>query len=254
MDSPELSLAERRYLLDWQIRPALRTVPGVADVNALGGLVSTYRVTPRADALVTLGVTTSDIERAIRDNNRNDGAGRIAEGEGDAGAVPVDAAAPRVVVPSRLDLGAIPRDELERRIGPQHRHHAQQHDPDDLATVRPDGCGGQLDRVLLAGLGRDHQRAPTQVDAAALDETAVDRIPEGLAVGLVHQRHQLQQARTDGRGLAAAEHQLGGAVDIVDRPFEIGGHHTLADRVQGVARQRAAALDGSADESAQLFR
>ncbi|MEJ2534566.1 MAG: CusA/CzcA family heavy metal efflux RND transporter [Gammaproteobacteria bacterium] len=81
VDSPELSLAERRYLLDWQIRPALRTVPGVADVNALGGLVSTYRVTPRPDALVTLGVTTSDIERAIRDNNRNDGAGRLSRGE-----------------------------------------------------------------------------------------------------------------------------------------------------------------------------
>src|SRR6476660_5841442 len=39
IESADLSLAERRTLLDWVIRPALRTVPGVADVNALGGYV-----------------------------------------------------------------------------------------------------------------------------------------------------------------------------------------------------------------------
>lgn len=40
------SLAERRRVLDWVIRPALRTVGGVADVNALGGEVRSYEVTP----------------------------------------------------------------------------------------------------------------------------------------------------------------------------------------------------------------
>ena len=37
---------QRRTLLDWVIRPALRTVPGVADVNALGGMVRTFEVVP----------------------------------------------------------------------------------------------------------------------------------------------------------------------------------------------------------------
>jgi len=81
VDSPELSLSERRYLLDWVVRPALRTVPGVADVNALGGLVKTYRITPRADAMLALGVTTVDIQHALEMNNRNDGAGRLGRGE-----------------------------------------------------------------------------------------------------------------------------------------------------------------------------
>ncbi len=81
VDSPDLSLTERRYLLDWVIRPALRTVPGVADVNALGGKVKTYQVTPHADALVALGITTAELEQAIRENNRNDGAGRLSRGE-----------------------------------------------------------------------------------------------------------------------------------------------------------------------------
>ena len=41
-----LSLAERRTLLDWTIRPALRTISGVADVNALGGHVASFEVVP----------------------------------------------------------------------------------------------------------------------------------------------------------------------------------------------------------------
>ena len=41
-----LTLMERRDLLDWVIRPALRTVPGVADVNSLGGLVRSFEVIP----------------------------------------------------------------------------------------------------------------------------------------------------------------------------------------------------------------
>ncbi len=81
VDSPELSLSERRYLLDWVIRPALRTVPGVADVNALGGLVKSYSIAPRPDAMLALGVTTEDIAHAIEMNNQNDGAGRLRRGE-----------------------------------------------------------------------------------------------------------------------------------------------------------------------------
>ncbi len=81
VDSPELSITERRYLLDWVIRPVLRTVPGVADVNALGGKVKTYSIAPRADAMLALGVTTGDISGALASNNQNDGAGRLRRGE-----------------------------------------------------------------------------------------------------------------------------------------------------------------------------
>ena len=56
IDSPELSLAERRTLLDWVIRPALRTVPGVADVNALGGYVRAFEIVPLNDALAARGI------------------------------------------------------------------------------------------------------------------------------------------------------------------------------------------------------
>ena len=57
-----LSLEERRTLLDWVIRPALRTLPGVADVNSLGGRVRTFEVVPDRGAMAAAGVTLADLE------------------------------------------------------------------------------------------------------------------------------------------------------------------------------------------------
>jgi heavy metal efflux system protein len=84
IDSPDLSLAERRTLLDWVIRPALRTVPGVADVNALGGYVRAFEIVPISDALAARGISSELFRRAVEANSRNDGAGRVNQGEDSA--------------------------------------------------------------------------------------------------------------------------------------------------------------------------
>ena len=74
-------MAEKRAVLDWIIRPQLRTVPGVADVNSLGGYVQTFEVIPDANLLANSGLSMNDLENALANNNRNDGAGRIDNGE-----------------------------------------------------------------------------------------------------------------------------------------------------------------------------
>ncbi len=76
-----LSLEEKRSLLDWTLRPALRTVPGVADVNSLGGMARTFEVTPDPAKLAARGVTLTQLQAALQANNRNDGAGRLNDGE-----------------------------------------------------------------------------------------------------------------------------------------------------------------------------
>lgn len=81
IEGGEISAQERRALLDWTIRPALRTIPGVADVNALGGEVRTFTVVPDREALARAGVSFQALADALETNNRNDGAGRLAEGE-----------------------------------------------------------------------------------------------------------------------------------------------------------------------------
>jgi len=68
---------ELRTLQDWVIRPHLRQVDGVADVNSLGGEVRNYEVVIKPQALVKHGVSLNEIERALASNNRNAGGDRI---------------------------------------------------------------------------------------------------------------------------------------------------------------------------------
>lgn len=73
--------AGKRGVLDWIVRPALRTVPGVADVNALGGRVRSFDVVPDRIAMAAAGVSVQSLADALAANNANDGAGRLDEGE-----------------------------------------------------------------------------------------------------------------------------------------------------------------------------
>lgn len=82
IESETLSLQEKRSLLDWVIRPQLRTVPGVADVNALGGLVRTFEVVPDNARMYARGVSIAALQETLMMNNRNGGAGRLNDGEG----------------------------------------------------------------------------------------------------------------------------------------------------------------------------
>jgi heavy metal efflux system protein len=77
----DVSLAERRRLLDTVIRPRLRGIAGVADVNTLGGMVQTFEVVPDVAALAARRVSLQQLQEALTANNRNDGAGRLSSGE-----------------------------------------------------------------------------------------------------------------------------------------------------------------------------
>lgn len=76
-----VSLEEKRTLLDWTIKPRLRSLAGVADVNSLGGFVKTLEVVPDVAALAARGLALGDLSAALAANNRSDGAGRLANNE-----------------------------------------------------------------------------------------------------------------------------------------------------------------------------
>ena len=80
IESKTLNLIEKRSLLDWVISPKIRSISGVAEVNALGGKVKTYEVTPKLDAMRTYGITLEQIISTLEKNNQNDGAGRVTQG------------------------------------------------------------------------------------------------------------------------------------------------------------------------------
>ena len=80
IESKTLNLSEKRSLLDWVISPKIRSISGVAEVNALGGKVKTYQVTPNLEALRTYGITLEQLISTLEKNNLNDGAGRVTQG------------------------------------------------------------------------------------------------------------------------------------------------------------------------------
>ena len=80
LEHPSMSLIEKRQLLDWEIRPLLRTVAGVADVNVLGGFAKSYQISINAPLMASIGVTLPELENSIRTNNLNVGVGRLIQG------------------------------------------------------------------------------------------------------------------------------------------------------------------------------
>jgi cobalt-zinc-cadmium resistance protein CzcA len=76
-DGTAVSPTDLRSVHDWIIRPQLLRVPGVVEVNPIGGFKKQYLVAPHPAKLLAYGVSHYDVLGALRDNNDNRGAGFI---------------------------------------------------------------------------------------------------------------------------------------------------------------------------------
>jgi len=194
-----LSLAERRSLLDWVLRPALRSLPGVADVNALGGLARAFEVVPDLARLAARGITLTQLREALVANNRNDGAGRLAAGE-EALLVRAEGAiqtlADLAAVPLATREGTVLRvgDVAEVRIGALTRYGA----------VTRNGQGETVQGLVLGLRGADASQLVARV-RAKLDELA-PTLPKGVTVQPFYDRGALvgQAVQTVSKALIEA--------------------------------------------------
>ncbi|WP_253462181.1 efflux RND transporter permease subunit [Pseudoxanthomonas mexicana] len=76
-DGAPFTATDLRTLQDWVVRPQLRNVPGVTEVNTIGGFARQIHITPDPARLVALGFTLHDVVTAVSANNQNVGAGYI---------------------------------------------------------------------------------------------------------------------------------------------------------------------------------
>ncbi len=76
-DGSAYTSTDLRELQDWVVRPQLRNLKGVTEVNTIGGFVKQFHVTPHPDRLVAQGLTLRDVMEALARNNTNVGAGYI---------------------------------------------------------------------------------------------------------------------------------------------------------------------------------
>lgn len=179
-----ISLEQRRTLLDWTIRPALRTLPGVADVNSLGGLARSFEIVPDHTALAARGISFTMLQHAIQTNNRNDGAGRINDGE-EALLVRADGSIKTlqdvrdIVVSSPGGNPIRVSDVAEVRIGSLTRY----------GVVTKDGKGEAVEGLVLGLRGANAQKVVNGV-RAKLAELA-PTLPKGVTTKVFYDRGSL---------------------------------------------------------------
>jgi heavy metal efflux system protein len=184
IDSPDLSLAERRSLLDWVIRPALRTVPGVADVNALGGYVRAFEIVPLSDALASRGISYDLFRRAIDANSRNDGAGRVNQGEDSAlvrieGSIRTIEDIRQIVIDTKDGIPIRVKDVARVQLGSLTRY----------GTVTTDGHGETVEGLVLGLRGANARQLVSDV-RARLDELK-PWLPQGVSINVFYDRSRL---------------------------------------------------------------
>ncbi|MHC2349205.1 cobalt-zinc-cadmium resistance protein CzcA [Bradyrhizobium barranii subsp. barranii] len=166
------------------IRPALRTVPGVADVNALGGYVRAFEIVPRNDALAARGISSDSFRRAIEANSRNDGAGRVNQGE-DSALVRVEGSIRGVddirsiVVDTRDGIPIRVSDVAHVRIGALSRYGA----------VTADGRGETVEGLVLGLRGANAGQLVRDVRARIAE--LQPSLPKSVSINVFYDRSHL---------------------------------------------------------------
>ncbi|KXJ44137.1 MAG: cytochrome-c peroxidase [Cycloclasticus sp. Phe_18] len=189
---------EKRSLLDWVLRPALRTVPGVADVNALGGLVRTFEVTPDITLMNAQGITLDTLRTALTENNRNDGAGQLIDGEetllirSDGSIRSLDDVGDIVVKAHPVEPVTI-RDIAEVSIGSLTRY----------GGVTRNGQGEAVEGLVL-GLRGANARELVEGVSQKLDELQ-SALPEGVTTRVFYNRGDLVDRAVETVGMALGE-------------------------------------------------
>jgi heavy metal efflux system protein len=185
-----LSLMEKRDLLDWVIRPALRTVPGVADVNSLGGTVRSFVVMPDNARLAARGINMDKLIGALQTNNRNDGAGRMTEGEEALivraeGRILTLEDVKAIVVYSNQGMSITVGDVADVSIGALTRYGA----------VSKDGKGEAVTGLVLSLRGANARQTIVGIEEKLAEITP--GFPEGVKVNVFYNRGDLVDKAVD---------------------------------------------------------
>ncbi|WP_294254283.1 CusA/CzcA family heavy metal efflux RND transporter [uncultured Sphingomonas sp.] len=195
--SAERQLMELYEAQEYTVRPMLRAVPGVADVNSNGGLEEQYVVQPDPAKLTAHGVTAAELAQAVAANVENAGGGIVARGA-ERFAVRTDA---RVMTAE--EIGAIPVKFAAGVLPLQVR---------DLANVVTShgprqGAATQNGRETVLGtammlVGQNSRQVALRIEGAL--PAIQDALPKGMAIDRQYSRADLVD-----RTIATVERNLG---------------------------------------------
>ena len=182
-DGSPLDATALREIQDWIIKPQLAQVPGVIEVNTIGGYDKQYHVTPSPQRLLEFGITVDELVSTLRANNTNRGAGYI-ERNGQQllvrspGQLATIGDIEQVVIANRDGVPVRVADVAEVAIGKELRTGAATRDGKETVMGTA---------MMLVG---ENSRAVAQAVAEKL-EAIQPSLPDGVKVEAVYDRTAL---------------------------------------------------------------
>ncbi|WQV43733.1 CusA/CzcA family heavy metal efflux RND transporter [Helicobacter pylori] len=176
---------EKRQLLDFVIRPQLRMISGVADVNSIGGFSRAFVVVPDFNDMARLGISISDLEEALRVNLRNSGAGRV-DRDGETFLVKIQTAS--------LSLEDIGKITVSTNLGHLHiKDFAKviSQSRTRLGFVTKDGVGETTEGLVLSLKEANTKEIITQVYQKL--EELKPLLPNGVSINVFYDRSEFTQ-------------------------------------------------------------
>ncbi len=176
---------EKRQLLDFVIRPQLRMISGVADVNSIGGFSRAFVIVPDFNDMARLGVSISDLESAVRVNLRNSGAGHV-DRDGETFLVKIQTAS--------LSLEDIGKITVSTNLGHLHiKDFAKviSQSRTRLGFVTKDGVGETTEGLVLSLKDANTKEIITQVYQKL--EELKPFLPSGVSINVFYDRSEFTQ-------------------------------------------------------------
>lgn len=183
--SDHLTAMELRTILEWQISPPLRQVPGVTEINSHGGYYRSYQVRPDPDRLASFGVSISEVFRALESNNSTSGGGYVVHHDeqrfirGQALLTSVEDIEDVVIRVAKSGTPVLVRDVADVSIEPMTRQGA----------VTRDGKGEAVTGMVMMLFGAN-SREVVHATKARLEE--INRtLPPGVTIEIIYDRADL---------------------------------------------------------------
>ncbi|GAA7507487.1 efflux RND transporter permease subunit [Helicobacter pylori] len=176
---------EKRQFLDFVIRPQLRMISGVADVNSIGGFSRAFVIVPDFNDMARLGVSISDLESAVRVNLRNSGAGRV-DRDGETFLVKIQTAS--------LSLEDIGKITVSTNLGHLHiKDFAKviSQSRTRLGFVTKDGVGETTEGLVLSLKEANTKEIIAQVYQKL--EELKPLLPSGVSINVFYDRSEFTQ-------------------------------------------------------------
>ena len=179
-------LTERRTVQDWVLRPLLRSIPGVAEINSQGGYEKQYQVLVAPDKLRYHGLTIQQVYQALAANNANSGGGvlpRFAEqylirGVGLAGSLEDIGT---IVLKESGGTPVYVRDVAEVRIGTAVR----------VGSVIKNGTTETVGGIVMMLRGGNAKEVVGRIKERVEEINAKGMLPDGLKVVPYYDRSEL---------------------------------------------------------------